>query len=210
MRRRDSLPVVDPADLPSEESRPSESVHGVVLAAGTSSRFGGRNKLLEPVDGTPLVRRAVRTAAASDLDGVTVVVGHDADRVRAALDGLDVRIRRNDRFADGQSTSVAVGVAAARERNADAVLVALGDMPAVSVGTVNLLLSAYSRGEWTALAAACDGRRGNPVLFDGRHFDALRSVEGDAGGREVLLAEGVLVETGDPGVLRDVDRPEDL
>lgn len=210
MRRRDSLPVVDPADLPSGGDRPPKSVHGVVLAAGTSSRFGGRNKLLEPLDGAPLVRRAVRTVAASDLDGVTVVVGHDADRVRAALDGLDVRVRRNDRFADGQSTSVAVGVAAARERNADAVLVALGDMPAVSVGTVNLLLSVYSRGGGTALAAACDGRRGNPVVFDGRHFDALLSVEGDAGGREVLLAEGATVETGDPGVLRDVDRPEDL
>lgn len=210
MRRRDSLPVVDPADLPSDGGRPSESVHGVVLAAGTSSRFGGRNKLLEPVEGAPLVRHAVETVAASDLDGVTVVVGHDDDRVRAALDGLDVRVRRNDRFADGQSTSVAVGVAAARARNADAVLVVLGDMPAVSVETVNMLSSAYSRGEGTALAAACDGRRGNPVLFDGRHFDALLSVEGDAGGREVLLAEGVLVETGDPGVLRDVDRPEDL
>lgn len=212
MCRRDALPVVDPADLPATEERPGATVHGVVLAAGTSSRFGDRNKLLEPLDGMPIVSHATRTLLAADLHGVTVVVGHEADRVCAALDGLDVDVRVNEDFADGQSTSVATGVAAARDGDADAVLIALGDMPEVSVDTVDALVAAYRRDAGTALAAACDGRRGNPVLFDGRYFDDLAAVDGDVGGRAILLADddAAAVETGDHGVLYDVDRPEDL
>jgi molybdenum cofactor cytidylyltransferase len=85
-------------------------------------------------------------------------------------------------------------------------------MPGVDPGTVGLLVDAYRAGLGTALAAACDGRRGNPVLFDRRQFAALLAVEGDVGGRPVLAAseDAALVETGDPGVHADVDTVADL
>lgn len=202
------LPVVEPPDAGDGDAR----VWGVLLAAGTSSRYGDRNKLLAPLDGDPLVVHAARTLVGSGVAGVTVVVGHEADRVRAALAGLDVEIRENEAHERGQSTSVREAVAAARDHDADAVLVALGDMPRVSPRTVDRLVAAYAAGEGAALAAAHGGRRGNPVLFDARFFDALADVEGDTGGREVLLDAGdaALVETGDPGVVRDVDRPTDF
>jgi molybdenum cofactor cytidylyltransferase len=212
MRDRDSLTVVDPESLADEDAVRSATVHGVVLAAGTSSRYGERNKLLEPVDGEPLVTCAVRTVRASGVDGVTVVLGHDAARVGEAVADLGVDVRTNEGFAAGQSTSVATGVAAARDHDADAVLIALGDMPDVSVETVETLLEAYHHGAGDALAAAYEGKRGNPVLFDRRYFDALASVDGDVGGRNILQndPDAVAVETSDPGVLRDVDHPEDL
>jgi len=212
VRRRDSLPTIEP---PADTEAPDDgdsAVHGVVLAAGTSSRYGDRNKLLERVDGEPMVHRTARTLLDANTAGVTVVVGYEAASVRAAVSDLDVGTWTNEDYADGQSTSVASGVAAARDRGADAVLVALGDMPAVTVDAVNALIAAYDRTDHDALAAACDGRRGNPVLFDSRYFDALLDVEGDVGGRDILLeeADAVAVETGDPGVLSDVDRPDDL
>lgn len=212
MRRRDSLPIIEP---PADTEAPVDgdaAVHGVVLAAGTSSRFGDRNKLLEQVDGEPMVHRTAKTLLDANTAGVTVVVGYQAPEIRAAVSDLDVGTWTNEDYADGQSTSVASGVAAARDRGADAVLVALGDMPAVTVETVNALIAAYDRTDNDALAAAYDGRRGNPVLFDSRYFDALLDVEGDVGGRDILLeeADAVAVETGDPGVLSDVDRPDDL
>jgi molybdenum cofactor cytidylyltransferase len=73
-------------------------------------------------------------------------------------------------------------------------------------------VTAYRDGRATALAAACDGQRGNPVLFDGRHFDALRNVSGDVGGREILREsdDAALVETSAPGVLQDIDTRADL
>ena len=213
MRRRDTLPVVDPPEGLTAEGSASKTVHGVVLAAGTSSRYGERNKLLEPINDKPLLRHAIEPLLAADLDGVTVVLGHEAEVVRDAISDLldreDVAVTVNDRYADGQSTSVAAGVDAARERGAHGVLLALGDMPSVSVDAIEALLATYREGREGALAAAVEGERGNPVLFDRRYFDDLRAVDGDVGGRELLLADGVAVETGDPGVLRDVDRPNE-
>lgn len=199
----EALAAADPAD---------RRVLGVLLAAGTSSRFGETNKLLADLDGEPLVRHAARTLLGADLDGVVVVVGHEADAVEAALADLDLRVVRNPDYGEGLSTSVIQGVSAAREEDADAAAFLPGDMPGVDPSTVVALVDAYRAGLGTALAAACDGRRGNPVLFDRRHFEALLAVEGDVGGRPVLVGseEGALVETGDPGVLADVDTTADL
>jgi molybdenum cofactor cytidylyltransferase len=190
---------------------PDASVHGVVLAAGTSDRYGDRNKLLESIDGEPLVRHAVSTMTASSVDGVTVVVGHEADRVAAVVDELDVELRHNPDYEAGQSTSIAAGIAAASERDADAVLFALGDMPRIAVETVETLVRTYDAGVADAVAAAYRGERGNPVLFDRTYFDELAAVDGDVGGRAILLddPDAVAVETGDPGVRYDVDRPAD-
>jgi len=209
-RDADTFPVVDAPD-PSVAGDRDATVHGVVLAAGTSSRYGGANKLLASVDGEPLVRRATRPLVASTLEAVIVVVGHDAERTRRAISGLGVDVVTNGAYERGQSTTLAAGIEAAA-RGADAAVIGLGDMPDVAAATVDRLVAAYAAGAGTALAAACDGRRGNPVLFDAAFFGPLRNVEGDIGGREVFLEsdDAALIETGDPGVLRDVDRPEDL
>lgn len=206
------LPLRRPAEFPQTVERPSASVRGVLLAAGTSSRYGGANKLLQTIDGRPMVRHVAETSDRSDLDGVTVVVGHEADRVRSALGDLPVAVRLNDDYIAGQSTSVRVGIDDAADRGADAALVALGDMPWVTVETVDTLVEAYRRGVSDLLVAACEGSRGNPVLFDKRFFAALTDVSGDIGGRELIFQAdtAVAVETGDDGVLRDVDQPDDL
>lgn len=201
------LPVVEP---PFEGDRDDARVAGVVLAAGTSSRFGEANKLLATVDGRPLVDHVVGSLLAAGLPDVVVVVGHEGDAVREALSGRPVRTVTNPDYADGQATSLRRGVGAVED--ADGALFALGDMPGVSPATVETLVDAFAAGVGDPLAAACDGQRGNPVVFGRDLFDRLRAVEGDTGGRSVLLGEAGarLVETGDPGVVRDVDRPEDL
>lgn len=200
------LPVADP---PFDDDGTAARVEGILLAAGTSDRYGDRNKLLATHDGDPLVRHAVRTLATGPVETVTVVVGHDAGRVADAVADFDVEVVHNDAYATGQASSVRTGVRAVRD-GADAVVVALGDMPFVVPATVSTLVDAYAAGVGDALAAAYEGRRGNPVLFDRRFFDALVDVTGDVGGRRILLEHGRLIETGDPGVRRDVDEPTDL
>lgn len=206
------LPLRAPSTFPESDEHRSATVRGVLLAAGTSSRYGDENKLLQTVEGKSLVRHAAETLVASDVDGVTVVVGYEADRVRAAIDDLDVAIRTNDDYGAGQSTSVGTGIADAAERGADAALIALGDMPWVEVETVDYLVDGYRRGMSDILVAAHEGNRGNPVLFDSRFFDQLIDVDGDVGGRHLLLESGetVAIETSDPGVVRDIDCPTDL
>jgi molybdenum cofactor cytidylyltransferase len=195
------------------EAAPGERrIVGVLLAGGTSSRFGEANKLLAELDGEPLVRHAARTLLDAALSDVVAVLGYEAEAVASALDGLDVGLVRNPDYEEGLSTSVARGVEAARDAGADAALFLPGDMPAVEPATVMLLADAYRAGLGTALAAAHEGRRGNPVLFDAAHFDALLAVEGDTGGRPVLLGsdDSALVEVDDPGIGEDVDTIGDL
>lgn len=188
------------------------TVVGVVLAAGTSSRFGETNKLLTEWADATLVSHAVDTLLRSVIDEIVVVVGDDAKRVRTAVSDFEVTVVHNDEYAAGQATSVRRGIEAARGHGADAVVFALGDMPTVEAESLDLLVDAYRAGVGDALAAAFDGARGNPVLFGRRHFDALADTTGDTGGREILRDDdgAVLVETGDDGVLVDVDSPDDL
>lgn len=188
-------------------------IGGVLLAAGRSRRFGEENKLLATLEGDPLVAHAARTLLTGTLADVVAVVGHEAERVRAALEDadLDVAVRYNADHADGQSTSVRVGAAAADERGWDAAVFALGDMPWVDPETVDRLAAAYRAGAGSVLAPSVDGHRGNPVLFDAAHFDALTRVSGDRGGRRLLETHDVtLVPVEDPGVRRDVDERADL
>jgi molybdenum cofactor cytidylyltransferase len=187
------------------------TVAGVLLAAGDSDRFGERDKLLATLGGDPLVRRAARALTGADLGPVAAVVAPGSPSAGDALAGLDIAVAENPDAAAGQATSVRRGVAWARER-ADAAVFALGDMPRVDPETVNRLVSAYRDGRGSALAAGYEGRRGNPVCFDARHFDALAALEGDTGGRVVFerADDAAVVETGDPGVRVDVDTPGDL
>jgi len=204
------LPVITP---PFAESRQSETrVVGVVLAAGTSTRFGEANKLLAEWNGVPLVRHVADTLCRTSLETVAIVVGHEADTLRSAVADSEVTVVVNEAYERGQSTSVQRAVSFAQEEDADATLFALGDMPTVRSATVETLLTAYRAGVGDAIAAAFEGTRGNPVLFDRDHFDSLAALDGDEGGREILLGgdDSALVETGDPGVLVDVDRPDDI
>lgn len=191
---------------PTEYDTVASGVGCVVLAAGVGSRYTDGNKLLGEIDGEPIVRRAVRPFL-SEFTDVVVVVGYDAPAVRAALDGLDVTFVVNDAYDHGQSTSVHCGVVVARNRGWDGIVFGLGDMPFVSADSVKQLLRAYAGSTYTILAAACDRTRGNPTLFDATHYEQLVAINGDRGGRRLIKESdaAALVETNDPGVLRDID-----
>ncbi|MGQ3413794.1 nucleotidyltransferase family protein [Natrinema sp. LN54] len=202
-RVADALDRIDPL---------KPTIVGVVLAGGTSSRFGSANKLLTEFDGEPLIRHATRTLVDAALSEVVVVLGYEAEAVHTALSGVDVRTVRNPDYERGLSTSVETAIRVVGTPETDAVVFLPGDMPAVDSATVELLSDAYRAELGTALAAAFDGHRGNPVLFDRSHFDALLEVTGDVGGLPVLAEsdESALIETDDLGVLRDIDTTTDL
>lgn len=185
-------------------------VAAVLLAAGSSRRMGGRDKLLEPVAGEPLLTRVATRLAGSSVDEVVVVLRPDDPR-RAALAGLGLRVVENPRAAEGMGASLACGVAAIRG-DADAVLVALADMPDLGPGDYDRLIAAFDPAEGRAIvrATAAAGRPGHPVLFGARFFEALRALSGDRGARAVIdqdpdfvvdVALGAAAET-------DLDTPE--
>ena len=182
-------------------------VGAVVLAAGRSSRMGA-NKLIEVLEGVPLVARVVDTALEAGATPVVVVTGHQREAVEGALGDRPVERAHNPRWEEGMGTSLAVGIRALEGR-VDGVLVCLGDMPRVAADGLRSLLSAFRSGEAAAAwVPVHGGKRGNPVLWAASWFPRLAAIEGDRGAR-LLLAEledeVVEVAVSDAGVLLDVD-----
>jgi molybdenum cofactor cytidylyltransferase len=196
-----------------ERAQRAPHVAALVLAAGQSRRMGSANKMLVEVDGRAMVRHAVETAVAARTHPVVVVTGHAPDAVAGALEGLDVTLVHNPDYAEGLSTSLRTGIAAL-PGDIDAVAVILGDMPRVGPAVIDRLVDAYNPAEGRAIVVPTHrGKRGNPVLWDRRFFEAMRGIGGDTGARhligehEELVAE---VELPDDAVLLDIDTPEAL
>jgi len=186
-------------------------VAAILLAAGESRRWGAGNKLLAPIGGTPMIRRAAQSVLASRVRPVIVVTGHQAEAIEAVLADLAVTFRHAPDFATGLSASLKAGLAALPE-HCEAALVCLGDMPFIQPETFDLLADAFDPGlGWTALIPTFEGRRGNPVLIDRRLFPEISRLSGDQGARGILASipervREVAVE--DSGILRDLDTPE--
>jgi molybdenum cofactor cytidylyltransferase len=186
-------------------------IAAVVLAAGLSSRMGS-NKLLAEWRGKKLVRLVAEAALESQARPVIVVTGHEAAKVEAALQGLDVAFVYNPAYADGLSTSLKAGIRAAPE-TADGALVLLGDMPEIRGGLINRMIAGFSPVDGRAICVAMhDHQRGNPVLWARRFFAEIESVRGDQGARQLFAAHDDLICEIESGgaVLRDVDTPDAL
>jgi molybdenum cofactor cytidylyltransferase len=188
---------------------------GIVLAAGQSSRMGPNNKLLAEFAGKPLVRYVTEVILGAGFKDLTVVIGHQADQVAAALADLPLHLLFNADFAAGQGHSVAAGIRALDGAVTDA-LIALGDMPLISPEMVQNLVEAHLACDdhpRRITLPSCNGKRGNPVIWGGAFFPELKQLRGDTGGRQVLqdhLAVHNLVEIASSAIFRDIDTPADL
>jgi len=203
-----------PRSLAGRAARP-QRIAGVLLAAGHSRRMGGANKLLAEIGGEPMIRRIARAMKASHLDDAIVILGHDAENVAAALDGLDLRLVYNPDHAKGQSRSLRCGVENLDQSVTD-MMILLGDMPHVTADVIDGLIAHHthggnSRGRITLPVVA--GRRGNPVLWGEAFFEELRAQTGDIGARGLFENHPAALNPlafDDPAILEDADTPEML
>jgi CTP:molybdopterin cytidylyltransferase MocA len=171
----------------------------------------GRAKQLLELGGEPLLRHTVRNAVASSLNEVLVVLGSRAGEIAKAVGELGQRTVVNPAFAEGQSTSLVVGMAALAAET-DAVLVLLGDQPLVSTAAIDRLVARFQDGDSDIVQAAYEGQPGNPVLFGRGRYGDLASVSGDEGARSIVRRHRdavTLVEIGGVAKLIDVDTEAD-
>lgn len=184
-------------------------IAGVLLAAGGARRFGSQ-KLVAPFDGAPLVRHAA-AALARSTDALVIVIGHEADAVRAALTEIDASIVVNPDWRQGLSSSLRCGIAALPP-DAEAIVVALGDQPRIDPLVVRSLIDRWRASGTPIVSARYRGERGHPVLFARAVFPQLASLRGDVGARTMFeqSPEQVAYVDVDDVVPADVDTMDDL
>lgn len=182
-------------------------IAALLLAAGKSSRFGA-NKLLHPLDGVPIALHAAIALKSACPDALAVV--SPGSPLQALLAQAGLRTVVSERAHEGMGESLKSGIVATPE--ADGWLVALADMPFIRPTTHLNIERALWHGAAIA-APAFRGERGHPVALSARFRSDLLALGGDAGARAILKSharEIRLIEVDDPGVLMDIDTPQDL
>jgi molybdenum cofactor cytidylyltransferase len=181
-------------------------ISAVVLAAGASTRMGTQ-KLLLPLGGEPLVRRAVRQVCDAGFDDVLVVLGSEHEQTLAALDGLAVRHAVNAAYASGMGSSFRTAVE--HLPDSTAAMFALADQPFVTTTEYRSVLDTYRERQSPIVSVRYGEVMAPPHLFAREFFPALARLQ--HGARSLLLehtARTVILRFA-PDLLVDIDTPED-
>ena len=181
-------------------------ISAVVLAAGASSRMG-QPKLLLPLAGEPMIRRVVREVSAAGFDDVLVVLGHEHERMLAAVEGLSVRHAVNADYAHGMGTSFRTAVD--HLPDSEAAMFLLADQPFVTTAEFRAVLDAYREKRPGIVCARFGDVTAPPHLFDRSLFPELSQLE--HGARPVLHRhrDRAIVLAFAADRLMDVDTPDD-
>jgi molybdenum cofactor cytidylyltransferase len=175
---------------------------GLILAGGDGSRFGPESKLIQEVDGRPLLEYAIDAmSAVSAIDPIVVVLGAYADLVRERVRFGRAESVVCEDWERGMSQTLSFGIRALPAT--DRVVVMLGDSPTVTPSVVERFVLAAPGSR-----AVYHGRPGHPAVLGPTQIDALRSHAGDTGARALL--DGPTIECSDLCSGVDVDTPADL
>ena len=185
----------------------------LLLAAGQSRRMRGRDKLMEDVDGAPLLRRMAQRACAAGIGPVIVALPPAPHSRHTALDGLPVVPVAVPDAADGLSASLKRALAAVPE-TAEAVMILLADLPEILTDDIRMIFQSIDTTGNTLIwrGATEEGRPGHPVVLSRALFPDLAALSGDAGAQAVIRRHAdrvTLVPLPGQHALRDLDTPED-
>ncbi|MEC8939717.1 MAG: nucleotidyltransferase family protein [SAR324 cluster bacterium] len=189
-------------------------ISAVILAAGESRRMGVQNKLLLKIGTEVLIRKFVKSVCASAVDEVLVVLGHEAEKIKAVLQDQAVRFVENSCYEEGMTTSIQAGVNAASLANTG-LMICLADLPFAGTLDFNRLIQAFTDFRRTEssliIVPVFQGQRGNPVLFSAKFRDKILAHKGE-GCREIVRqypqsVREVCMEN--DNLLRDIDTQED-
>jgi molybdenum cofactor cytidylyltransferase len=182
----------------------------ILLAAGESRRMGKLKQLMPLGKGT-IIEQAIDNLIASALDEVIVVLGHKAEEIKEAISTRSVKIAFNPSYQEGMSTSIIAGLKLVDPR-AEAVMLALGDLPLVDSQTINHLIDEFHKSDKGIILPTYKDKRGHPVILAIKYQPELLELKGDIGAREIIKRhpQDVLeVAVDSAGVISDIDTEDD-
>jgi molybdenum cofactor cytidylyltransferase len=185
-------------------------IWAIILAAGKSDRMQ-TNKLLLPYQGKTMIETVIDHVRQSDIDHILVVTGAFRDELLPVISRLPVTHCHNSRYEQGMLSSVQCSM-----RNVpatmDAVMIFLGDQPAIPGEVAGKLILEYSKSDKGIIIPVYKGRRGHPLLIDGKYRKIIGKLNHAVGLRDLLhkYPEDILeVNVEMPGILKDIDTEED-
>ncbi len=195
-------------------------IAAIILAAGISRRMGSSHKLLLPLKNRPMLEHVLIAALASQADPIILVLGCQADLIRAALKEYltvpAITWVENPHYLQGMSSSLHVGIQTLlnmkKTPQCDGAVILLGDQPLISPEVINRLIEARQQSHQRIVVPFYAGKRGNPVLFEKSLFPELLAITGDEGGRKVIQQhphDVAMVEMEYPAIHMDIDTWED-
>ncbi len=192
---------------------PRMRLGAVLLAAGEAKRMNGINKLALEMQGVPLLKRALISLSGAGVDEVAVVLGHHAEALEPLVRDFPVTVVRNDRYRDGQMTSVHAGLAAL-PGPFDAMLVCLADQPLLNAQDIQALIGAFKkRDKGIAVVPRVNGERGNPIVLDWAAREEILGGDANLGCRQFIERNPGRVasfDTANDHYVVDIDSQEDI
>ena len=187
-----------------------QSNWAIILAAGSSRRMGSQ-KLLLPFGECSIIEKVVDHVLDSKVDDVVVVLGADHEKVKQVLGERPVKFCHNTEHEQGMFSSVICGLMALPE-DAGTALIYLGDQPGIPPSVTNAVLEAYNEELFGIVIPVHNYRRGHPLLVDLKYRREIEKLDLEQGLRALRhhFPQDVLeVEVDEPGILVDIDTPED-
>lgn len=192
---------------------PRLRIGAVLLAAGEGRRMGGVAKPLITLQGVPLISRHLIALSGAGIDEVVVVTGYAREAIEEQMRSYTVTLAHNEAHAEGQESSVRVGLAAL-SGSFDAVFVVLADQPLIGAGDLTELIGAFKkRTAGHVVIPVVQGRRGNPVLLDASAQAQILASDTKLGCRHLIEQHPELVsvhETTNTRFITDLDTVEDV
>lgn len=159
-------------------------MHAIVLAAGTSTRMGDKNKLLLPYGNETVLSHVIGQVTASDVERVIVITGWQREAVLSSLAThlhSQVEEKFNQDFKLGQVTSIQTGVGHIPE-DVEGIMICLGDMPLLNSTDYNHVIHQYQTcvedGKTPILRPIINGKKGHPVIWHPSHVDTIKNFSG--------------------------------
>lgn len=196
-----------------DESEPQVTLAAVVLCAGASSRMGKPKALLD-FGGKPALTRILETARKAGVHKLLVVLGKQADEIRAGADLAGCQVLINPEPERGQLSSIQLGMSKL-DFATDAALVWPVDCPLVRAEDVAALQAAYVKGRQALMrifVPTHGGKRGHPMLVDIGFRQPFMELKAGQSARAVMDANPTQVKevpVANTGVLLDIDTPQD-
>ena len=189
------------------------SIAAVIMASGSSRRFGNENKLLKKINGEPVFSYVIKTAVKSDVFSDIIVVTRYDEIIHEAGKYWNIMCVYNKNADEGISASVRKGVLAADSLNSDGYMFIPCDQLYLTEKTLRGIAAAFIKDSSRIAVPVYSGTRASPMLFPKSFSKRLLELKGDSGGRGIISESAVCineVDIADKNELRDIDTKEDL